>query len=942
MTKVFISPSASQIKDDNGVGRVVKAQYAYLPACGIEIVDAVEGADVVAAHITKGTLPYVDVLHCHGLYWTGDLDSGEYARWHHEANALILATAREARAITVPSEWVAMPFKRDMRLSPTVIGHGIEADDWLPRHNQGYALWNKNRPNDACNPLPAWELASLGIEVVSTYGVEGKPAPRSLRVIGPQPHATMKEWIQAADVYLATTKETFGIGTLEAMAAGVPVLGYAWGGTLDLIEHGVTGWLVEPGDIEGLAEGLQQIRSDRNRYSVAAMQAARRHSWQAVMEQYAGLYRRVAAEKKREKRGVSIVVTCFNYGAYVGEAIDSCLAQRTPPAEIIVVDDGSTDDSREVIQEYEQAGKIKAIYQKNQGVAAARNNGIKEATQEFIICLDADDKLDNRYVKTLLPVMQKDRSLGVAYAGLMLFHEQGQQRTGFPPEFHWESQALPHNPPSTCVPCAAMFRRDMWERVGGYQQVWAPGEDAEFWTRGLSAGFNAKRVTDEPLFLYRSHPNGASKTKQYKSVAAAHPWMEDSRYPMAAPSKNLLLVRSYSQPAVSVIIPVGPGHGQYLPDALNSLLAQTCRDWEAIVVNDSDEALDNLTPYPFVRLFETAGKEGAGKARNIGLENASAPLVLFLDADDWLQPDALQRMLEAHVDSDGRYIYSGWLAINGDRVAVDEPPAYSQAEWLYSGQHAVSALIPLEWCRAVGGFDEEVVGWEDWDFFVKLAVNGYCGAHVMAPLLAYRQHTGTRRETSLKNKERLLTQFRERYAEYAKGKAMAGCCGGGQAGKTILAAKRSLTGPGGIPMEESNEATVSQVGEGIPDNYVRMEYTGTRQGAVTYTGNNGRTYRAGAGASHKFLNVHKDDVDKLLRIGDFRVVARPTSKAPAKTEAPAPVAPVPAKTEAELQAERAAELLKIKEEAALSLAAEGPPPAEQPKNKASKGRGKRA
>ncbi len=294
-------------------------------------------------------------------------------------------------------------------------------------------------------------------------------------------------------------------------------------------------------------------------------------------------------------------------------------------------------------------------------------------------------------------------------------------------------------------------------------------------------------------------------------------------------------------------------------------------------------------------------------------------------------------MLVAHVDSGGKYVYSGWLAINGERTRVDEPPAYSQAEWLYAGQHAVTALVPLEWCRAVGGFDEKIVGWEDWDFFVKLAINGYCGAHVLAPLLAYRQHTGTRREESLKNKERLLSEFRMRYVEYAGGKDMATCCGGGQAGKTIMAAKRSLAGPGGTLM--SNEATISQIAEPVPSNHVRLEFTGQRQGSVTYSGQNRRTYRAGNNPSGKYHDVHKDDVDKLMSTGEFRIVER----APVVVEAPKPKAPI--KSAAELQAEANAQLLKAKEDAAreleLALAPTMPAEVADPAKAKAKARGKR-
>jgi hypothetical protein len=75
-------------------------------------------------------------------------------------------------------------------------------------------------------------------------------------------------------------------------------------------------------------------------------------------------------------------------------------------------------------------------------------------------------------------------------------------------------------------------------------------------------------------------------------------------------------------------------------------------------------------------------------------------------------------------------------------------PDWTRDGWLQSGLHAVTALIPTQWARDVGGFDEELPGWEDWDFFIKLTIAGYCGQRVPEPLLAYRQHTGARRAES--------------------------------------------------------------------------------------------------------------------------------------------------------------------------------------------------
>lgn len=297
--RVHISPTLDQVKDDNGVGRVVIAQHKYLQEQGIEIVSP-DRAEVITAHITGEGLPRVDVLSLHGLYWTGDPGSGTYNRWHHDANRRIMAAARVARAITVPSGWVSNSFKRDMRINPTVIGHGIEVDEWQPAEHLGYVLWNKNRAADSCDPTPALELAKRGIKTVTTFAPDGE-RPASLYVTGTVPHDKMKQLVCGAEVYLATTKETFGIGTLEAMAAGVPILGYDYGGTSDLVVHGETGYLVRPGDIDDLMAGLDYIRTHRQRLATNAREHARGYTWQRVAAQYAELYRRVA-EMQDENR----------------------------------------------------------------------------------------------------------------------------------------------------------------------------------------------------------------------------------------------------------------------------------------------------------------------------------------------------------------------------------------------------------------------------------------------------------------------------------------------------------------------------------------------------------------------------------------------------------------------------------------------------------------
>ena len=861
----------NQKPDENsnyGVGRVILALFKYLPKFGVDFVDNVRNADIITAHITSDNLPHLDCLHSHGLYWTGDRDSGLYSSWHEEANKGILDSARKARVITVPSNWVGECFRRDMRINPITLHHGLDLENWGPGINAGYLLWGKNRIGDVCDPTPAWEMASRGINTISTFFPRNKQLPKNARLVGTVPFSDMKSLVQNADVYLATTKETFGIQTLEALACGIPVLGYAWGGTLDLVRHQKEGYLVKPGDINGLMQGYEWIRAHRNELKDACLARSKKFTWEKAIERYVALYESIL--NSTESNGVSVIVTSFNYGKYVSENIESLLAQTYVPDEIIVVNDGSTDNTVEVLHQYESNPRIKIIHQENRGVAASRDRGINNAKHPYVICLDADDKLAPTAIALFRNAMIADASLGIVYAGMLVFNDDGGINTPTPPDFSWEKMARVAGDdelPPTCIYSGSMFRRDMWKRCGGYRQVYAPGEDTEFWVRGLSVGFRAKKISNEPVFLYRYHQGSASKTKKYKSISIWHPWMRDKCYPMAAPTMAVQKVRSYSEPIISVIIPVGEGHAGYLISALDSLLGQTLREWEVIVVDDTVDGISDtlLEPYPFIRLYQTKrGQQGAGAARNLGLKYATAPLVCFLDADDYLMPQALYNMTAYFVNNNGRYVYTDWVHLDEKGTVTNhETPEYSREEWFKKGLHAITVLMETEKALEVGGFDENMIGWEDWDFFVKLAVKGYCGVRLAQPLLGYRMYSGARRENSLASSQDLLHYLREKYTKiFNEGDlSMATCCGG--KGDSILQAKKYLA-------DAPVARTVSR-DESAPEGYTRMEFAGTQIGNVTYYAN-GRSYVGAKDGIHDFTNALNEDVPVLERTGRWRKV----------------------------------------------------------------------
>lgn len=791
MINVLSLPRPSDARGDttNAIHRVVLMLEKHLPDWGFQLVEDPNVADLIVGHAgqTSGVGP-VQVAHCHGLYWTAYPE--QTSAWHFAANAGVIANLRAAKQITVPSQWVADVLRRDMHVNPHVVPWAIEASEWEPGEDQGYVLWNKTREDGVCTPKPLLDLAAkVGhVRFLTTFG-HGTP---NVKTIGRQPYDQMRQLVRGAAVYLATTLETFGIGTLEAMASGVPVLGFRWGGTADLVQHGVTGYLVEPGDIEGLVEGLSYCLTHRATLGANARSMALAYTWDRVAERMASVY--MAALHPHYGPKVSVVIPCHNYGHYVVEAIASVKAQQTTfEWELIVVNDGSTDNSFEVIKEALSdwdAGRGQHIgFPTAHGPASARNAGIARARGEYIVCLDADDKLgDPAFLQVLADALDAEPALGMAFTGLRLMDEMSNpgQQTNWPNGYSFDLQRTTVNQVPTCC----MFRREAWLRAGGYRSRYVPAEDANLWLRMGSLGYLGRQVTREPWFWYRWHNKSLSTPVRLKHREEPNwrdfPWVADGQPPFAAdgdPHEHSWPVRHYIRPKVSVVIPVGPSHTDVLADALDSVERQSERQWECIVVNDSGQAID-LTAYPWVRLIVTRGGQGAGFARNRGVEAARASLVTFLDADDYFDMRFLEGTLREYAIS-GRYIYTDWRSLNkAGRYEEHETPDFDPNEvFQCTSIHSINVLIPRAWVLAVGGFDETMYSAEDVDFFMKLAAAGYCGKRLGRALVTYRYTTGSLRESGveetaekgLRLKSDLLALLNARYGEYIRGEKTIAC-----------------------------------------------------------------------------------------------------------------------------------------------------------------------
>lgn len=286
--KVWMTPTPTEAGRDvtNAIHQIVVRLDKYLPDYGVELVEQPDNAAVHAGHAGQGSQAPLDVCHFHGLY--NSAQGGE----NYAVNAAVIRNLKTARIITAPSEWIADVIRRDMHVNPRVIGWGVDTEEWTPSAaHQQYVIWNKARVDNISTPQPMLELAARAHDVLflTTFG-EGTP---NVKTIGRQLYPVMKEYVRNAAVYLSLNVETFGIGLVESMAAGVPILGFRQGNLPALIEHGIHGFMAEPGDMDGLYEGLRYCLKHRDRLGANAREAAKRWTWQRVAEQFAGIYHEI-------------------------------------------------------------------------------------------------------------------------------------------------------------------------------------------------------------------------------------------------------------------------------------------------------------------------------------------------------------------------------------------------------------------------------------------------------------------------------------------------------------------------------------------------------------------------------------------------------------------------------------------------------------------------
>ena len=201
---------------------------------------------------------------------------------------------------------------------------------------------------------------------------------------------------------------------------------------------------------------------------------------------------------------VSVIIPCYNLGRYLHEAVESALRQAPTALEVIVVDDGSTDEFTRLLLDQLPWPRVQLLKQANRGVAAARNHGIRQSEGRYLCCLDADDRIRPDFFARAVAILDEQPAVGVVSGHTQWFDEREQC-------YRSEHCELPDLLAVNHVVEPAVFRRQAWEKAGGYSETFpvAGVEDWDLWLRFVELGYRVA-VIPEVVWEYRIRPHNMS------------------------------------------------------------------------------------------------------------------------------------------------------------------------------------------------------------------------------------------------------------------------------------------------------------------------------------------------------------------------------------------------------------------------------------------------
>ena len=403
----------------------------------------------------------------------------------------------------------------------------------------------------------------------------------------------------------------------------------------------------------------------------------------------------------------SVIVPCYNYGKYLEECIQSVINQTYKKYEIIIINDGSVDNTYEIATNLIGENTdtyIRLINQKNTGQPAiSRNNGIKFSNGKYILCLDADDKISPNYLQDAYETFNSNKDISILFPNLKHF---GDEETYIQFQ-NVDPQLVFHQ---NCYLVSSIFAKKVWDETGGYSTNVPGYEDWDFWVNAVSRGFQFKHLINSTLF-YRKHGEGMYKigsNRDQKNKAniilnnkkvysetqinwaknvilgkdelllenqtGVIPIFDDCKnqyknnHHLIENKIKINKIEKYKTnrltnihkptykkytinnevPLVTVILTTY-NRRHHLIRSLGSVLNQQYPNIEIIVVNDGGycvkDIINNIDNSHCVNYIELGTNHGLAGARNQGLRLSTGDYICFLDDDDYFENNHIELLI---------------------------------------------------------------------------------------------------------------------------------------------------------------------------------------------------------------------------------------------------------------------------------------------------------
>ncbi len=207
---------------------------------------------------------------------------------------------------------------------------------------------------------------------------------------------------------------------------------------------------------------------------------------------------------------VSIIIPAYNVAPYIAQCLESVIAQTYPHIEIIVVDDGSTDETHAIAQTYAQKDRrIRIVQKQNGGLSSARNAGLKAATGDYLVLFDSDDLMIPTKIAHHIQWLEAHTEYSCVYSDLIHFYDKTTKMYKLSIPTLGQDQYLTLLRGNCINPNTFCMKREVYEAVGGFDESIRSAEDWEYWLRvtreGMQIGYQADYLT-----LYRMRADSLS------------------------------------------------------------------------------------------------------------------------------------------------------------------------------------------------------------------------------------------------------------------------------------------------------------------------------------------------------------------------------------------------------------------------------------------------